>query len=1437
MKINKLLCTAAAVSAFVFPSIANAEVEKAYTLTPVDSATDTSITLYDYDSETKTLNKTHNELTLNKTTYGSGNASTTVDISLPNNKNQQVSINYYTTNPQDRVDVTTETDINGSFVGLENTSIKDFDNKHIISGGAIANNNRNLNSITGLFANNYINDTRALLFIYGGAVSNINYSTIDKITGDFINNHITLPGSYVYSKLGGAIFNGFNSSIGEINGNFVNNYITDYEAFGGAISNMTFFYFDSSFDNNYVKIDKINANFINNGLKGGGKGGAICNYAASSSGVEANAIIGDINGDFINNYITGNSSGRGGAISNWEIGGSYQNLKAEIGNITGDFIGNYIDVTGSAYGGAIDNSNGAEIKDIKGNFIKNYAIGQRWEVKGGAINSQGGNSFINSIEGDFIENSAQTITDSNDEIEITGGAIHLGNATINTLKGDFIRNYVDGAAVNDIFASGGAIHTSGTIGNFDGDFIENHIQVKSEKGKAYATGGAFANEGLLEELKTNFVNNKIESSHFAFGGGLANGGPNFSIGEIKKLESNFIGNKAIADKKQAVGGGLITYNNLLAQKISVEVDGTVLGPYYSPGEDGLAGGLELKNVIAEGNEAESKQNVASGGFAGIVGTGINLNIVQNMQTNSQEEHDATINGLLAEVESGMKEGYIFKSNEDLSVSTSIINSTIINNKVIGKTGANGGAIAYIANEELNTDYFDLNNKTAYYFGDELLGEYYEDLFAENSFGEGSGIEVFLRGKMHIKDTLFQENIAKTSEGFAKGGAIAIVENISIDNCLSSGETNIKDLKTGSNYNYTFDTKEEALNWIQENEDGVTLEEQKKYFSVIKPTANINIENTSFYNNTAISENGTALGGAIYSDADLTITADGQDVTFAGNKTISAGVEDDNAIYLDKNAVVTFDIKNNGIVNMADNINGTDGYGITITGDSTGTFNMLNTIGKANLSLGNVNINMLNNKVDTYELNTLTAVGNSNLYVDVDLANETMDKFTTTGTEVTHNGTINVAGMNLISDAKTDLTKIEFADSSFKDNVTIGFDKVGKGVDNKFQTTAYSPIYAYDVTYDPSGTTGNFVFKGGPSSAGNNLSSYAPSVAAKPIAQNGAQNVQLDSYTEAFRNMDMFMLMPENERLAYKYRNKYASLTDDLVYDPTMSSYQNNTAWFRPYTTFEDVPLKNGPKVSNVSYGTYFGYDSALTELGKGWDGTLGVYAGYNGSHQTFQGNSIYQNGGTLGLIGVAYKGNFFTGWTLNMGASAGSTSTIQGSDNFTSLMGGISTKNGYNFEFADGKFILQPSVLLSYSLVNTFDYTNAAGVRMKSDPLHTLQIEPSIKVIGNLGSWQPYANVSMVWNILNETKVTANDVQLPDVSVKPYVKYGVGLQKKWADKFTAFGQCYVTNGGRNGVGLQAGLRIALGDETSKPKAAWLNPKKKDTTIVLDGKVK
>ena len=198
---------------------------------------------------------------------------------------------------------------------------------------------------------------------------------------------------------------------------------------------------------------------------------------------------------------------------------------------------------------------------------------------------------------------------------------------------------------------------------------------------------------------------------------------------------------------------------------------------------------------------------------------------------------------------------------------------------------------------------------------------------------------------------------------------------------------------------------------------------------------------------------------------------------------------------------------------------------------------------------------------------------------------------------------------------------------------------------------------------------------------------------------------------------------------------------------------------------------------------------------------------------SFNSVSMNQQGGALGLTGTLYKGNFFTGLTISAGASAGEAYTQYGTDNFAMLNAGVASKTGYNIELKEGKLIIQPSLFLGYTFTNTFDYTNAAGVRIDSDPLHVITLAPGVKLIANLkNGWQPYAGVNMVWNIMDKTNVMAQDVRLPQLSLKPYVEYGVGVQKSWGQRFTAFFQTMIRNAGRTGIVLTAGFRWSLGKE-------------------------
>lgn len=452
-----------------------------------------------------------------------------------------------------------------------------------------------------------------------------------------------------------------------------------------------------------------------------------------------------------------------------------------------------------------------------------------------------------------------------------------------------------------------------------------------------------------------------------------------------------------------------------------------------------------------------------------------------------------------------------------------------------------------------------------------------------------------------------------------------------------------------------------------------------------------------------------------------------------------------------------------------------------------------------------NLDLRNGIASNIPLYGLALKSNSNIFVDVDLANKSMDKLTANNSSYT-GGKLNVAGMNLLSDAINDFTSINFTeDNNLKSNVAYTGDS----------QVAYSPIYKYNVNYNAN--NGNFEFKRGNGGGGGDASdAFNPAVLTGPVgAQLGSYLTQLNLYEQAFANMDMLMLMPRAQRIAMKYANKYASTQGTgeggvITFSPNQIPEEQKGLWFRPFATFENVGLKNGPNVKNIGYGSLFGGDSDLLELKHGWDMQYSFYGGYNGSNQYYNGVSIYQNGGSLGASSTWYKDNFFTGLTANVGANVGEASSMYGNEDFTMLATGIASKTGYNWELANGKFIVQPSFLMSYTFVNTFDYTNAAGVRISSDPLHAIQIAPGLKFIGNLkNGWQPYIGLQMVWNVMDRARFKANDVSLPNMSVDPYFQYGIGLQKRIGDRFTGFGQAMLRNGGRNGIALQFGFRWAI----------------------------
>ena len=185
---------------------------------------------------------------------------------------------------------------------------------------------------------------------------------------------------------------------------------------------------------------------------------------------------------------------------------------------------------------------------------------------------------------------------------------------------------------------------------------------------------------------------------------------------------------------------------------------------------------------------------------------------------------------------------------------------------------------------------------------------------------------------------FIKNSATASYGDANGGAIA-----------STGE--ISDISGDFISNCTYTETGKA--------NGGAIYNDGKRLGSADTTGNVvgGIINSSFINNYAKSETGIAHGGAIYTTTDINIIAkDGGKSVFSGNYVEDKDGKRQEAIYVDsKTAKLTLKAENKGSFVINDQINGVEGYNLSLDGDKTGVINLNNDVINANISLDNTNL--------------------------------------------------------------------------------------------------------------------------------------------------------------------------------------------------------------------------------------------------------------------------------------------------------------------------------------------------------------------------------------------------------------------------------------------------------------------------------------------------
>ena len=1025
-------------------------------------------------------------------------------------------------------------------------------------------------------------------------------------------------------------------------------------------------------------------------------------------------------------------------------------------------------------GTLILNNENATISNITGNFIAN-------KNTDGSTGNYLGNGQYDYIGGKLIDNKGHidNIKGNFAINEAKYGLIYNNkNATINKIEGLFVDN------------SGYAVSNRGIIKSILADFIK--------------TGGINNDGGTITNIVGDFIKSSIYNDD----------------GTINNIKGNFIESKI-----SNLGGSIDKIEGTFT-------NGKGSNSYYSYSNAMLNNSGLIKLILADfiANQGGGIANIY-GGITDIIGTFVD----NGVQRTGDYAESSAFGGAIYNEESYYDPMY----GERFSFIDNITATFSHNGMVVAKNGnAQGGAIFNGGTINSITDSFFYNNYVESKNGAAQGGAIFNTYHKEHSGYLKAGVI----GK--IQNTSFIGNYTKSESGTAQGGAIWSNRDLNI--VADNGESIFS-----GNYVQNGDKKDPqaifVTNMIENKYLGYS---HSKWFYQNEP------------HKTAVTLNSINNGKIIFNDK---IT--GETTKTPVNKYYETWDsykphyldEDGNETDTPTEVSVTPELKITGdsssIVQLNNNIENMD---ISLSGTNLHLGARDNVLDGNNLDLQSGTLSMVNNQVGVASLNNVTLSGNTNFVADVDLANEQMDRISA-NTYGTHQGNLNVVGMNLLSDSTKDVTEIYFAQPGLKNNVVNGMPaNGGYNLPSSAQTTFYTPIYKYNAIYDNRDDGGYFMFAKGDkiltpngnggttvTPSGNPSDAYNPAVLAPSVAsQAGANTTMNQTFNYAFQNSDNFMTIPYLERVAIKTANRYAlsptgDATDVGTFSPLFNA-QNETssAWVKPYASFENIPLKNGPKVSNITYGTLVGFDTPIKSIKHGWDRTWTGYIGYNGASQRFSGVDATQNGGLVGGTLTLYKGNFFNATTISSGAIVGDNRTMYGTDNYTMLMAGVGNKTGYNFEFKEGKIIIQPSMLLSYTFVNTFDYTNAAGVKIKNDPLHAIQIAPGVKFIANTkNGWQPYIGVNMIWNLLDKSKVSADDVRLPEMSIKPYVQYGVGVQKRFKDRYMAFGQAMIQNGGRNGISLTAGFRWAIGKE-GKPleKVQRVNNKVSSVTPRAEVKV-
>ena len=1004
----------------------------------------------------------------------------------------------------------------------------------------------------------------------------------------------------------------------------------------------------------------------------------------------------------------------------------------------------------SGWSGAIESTKPVNIKFSNVNFINNKAT------------ISGATTFGRSTTNVIIENS---LFDGNTANEIGALGLFSGGSITNTIfrnnKSIFYGDENISEAIEKNIDGGGALFLGAEAKSIvsGAQFVENSV---FENNYSAINGGAIATRranvannsaGKLDVINTTFKENKAGTTggaidNYFYGSSTKN---NAVYVEGSTFDANSAKNGgAIYNHGEADVGGKFASTYITNTKFSNNTATENGGAIYNAGT--LTLDSTKGNVIFDNNKSNSISNDIH-----MAGDNATLNI-----TGTNSENAVISNGgISSEINKGIitvNTNGNFILNGDNSNYTGIFTqtngNTLVHNKFFGGTNTISGGKVTFGNGGISTNL--------------TIGNGGEVIFTDGSSSElGKAIIMETGSKLTFDDKSNIDFYSDIKSATDNSGDIYKL-NTGIVNMHGQyneykGNVHIQDgyfnFVGGSNFGGTINAKVEknksvTINNLSQDKDmSIGSIEKTGAGSLIITNDTADNSKVTFKDTVKIGEN-TATGN-ITSGGSVGVFA--PEVVF--DKTVSIqGKTSELHVYGESQFNESVTVKK-GVLGLY--------------GDAT----------LQDLTIGST-LTSKNGNINTVTTNNLTLTNDTNLVLDADPRTKQYDKIIVNDTFASNGNDLIIKDINFISTPEDATIELNTTDIIPATNMRSNINIIG-------ETTVNSIMGTYSIAGN-----GNSIVA--------SLTSINPQMYRNQVATVASYANQLVVNNSLFNHVDLITM----QMIANNKANVYANANP--LFSPYQYSAKDGGLWYKSYVNLERISMTQGLNVGNNAYGSLIGADFPLITLDNDWKLIPTAYIGYNGAHQTFNGVSMFQNGGQVGAMGTLYKNDFITSLLAYAGGYGNSMTIGDTRDNTGNWFGGIASKSAYNIHLPSD-LILQPTALLSYNLFGSQSYNSQYGnLAMGSGSLSGINIAPGLNLIWNKENLSLYGTTQMVFNMMGSADGHAGNVQLNDVEMRnSYIEYGIGATKKFKDKMSSFLQFTIRNGGRTGVGFQGGLQVKL----------------------------